>query len=80
MEAMLNVVLPVFGVIFAGYLARGFQLLGAASADALNRFVYYVAVPPLLFLATARTPVAVIFNGPFIAVYLLAATLTLALG
>lgn len=79
MDAMLNVVLPVFGVIFAGYLARGSRLLGAASAEALNRFVYYIAVPPLLFLATARTPVAMILNGAFIAVYLLAAALTLAL-
>lgn len=77
MEALLNVVLPVFGIIFAGYLSRRSGLLGTASAEALNRFAYYIALPPLLFQATARTPIGVILNGPFIAVYLGGILLTL---
>jgi predicted permease len=79
MDAMLNVVLPVFGIIFTGYLSRRLNVLGEASAEALNRFVYYIAVPPLLFLATARAPIDVILNWSFIAVYLIGVVATLIL-
>ncbi|MCP5420070.1 MAG: AEC family transporter [Gammaproteobacteria bacterium] len=79
MQALFEIVLPVFGVILTGYLARQNQLLGDASAEALNRFVYYITIPPLLFLTTARVPLAEILNWPFIAVYVLANGLTLLL-
>ena len=69
--------LPVFGVILLGYLSGRFRILGEASSDALNRFVYYFALPPFLFLSTARAPVAEVLNGPFIAASLLGALATL---
>ena len=56
---MLNVALPVFGIVLAGYLSGRFQLLGRNSSEALNSFVYYFALPPYLFIATARAPVAI---------------------
>lgn len=77
MQALFNIVLPVFGVILTGFLARHCRLLGDASAKALNRFVYYIAIPPLLFLTTARVPLAEILNWPFITVYVGANLLTL---
>jgi hypothetical protein len=40
MIAIVNVVLPVFGIILAGYLCGRFRVLGEASSEALNRFVY----------------------------------------
>lgn len=70
MFAVLNIVLPVFGVILAGVLSRKTGLLGEDSSEALNKFVFYVALPPLLFLSCARVPVAEIFNGPFVATYM----------
>ena len=69
MIAVVNLVLPVFGIILAGYLCGRFGLLGAASSEALNRFVYYVALPALFFVSTARVPLAAIFNAPFLAAY-----------
>ncbi|NJN47244.1 MAG: hypothetical protein HC808_13045 [Candidatus Competibacteraceae bacterium] len=54
MQELFNIVLPVFCIILTGYLARHFDVLGETSAEALNRFVYYIAIPPLLFLTTAR--------------------------
>ena len=56
MEALVNVIIPVFGVIASGYLAGRRGILGPESAAALNRFVYYFALPPLLFVFTARAP------------------------
>lgn len=71
MSAIVDVVLPVFGLILSGYLAGLFGVLGAASSEALNRFVYYFALPALLALGTARVPLAHILDGPFIAVMLI---------
>ena len=39
MQAVVDVVLPVFGIILAGYLAGRFKILGQESSEALNRFV-----------------------------------------
>jgi predicted permease len=69
MLAVANVVLPVFGIILAGYLCGRFRLLGDASSEALNRFVYFVALPALFFIAMARVPLSDILNLPFLAAY-----------
>ncbi|MEM9030715.1 MAG: AEC family transporter, partial [Pseudomonadota bacterium] len=53
-------------------------MLGDASAGALNRFVYYFALPALLFLFTARAPVADILNWSFIGAFLLGSVATFA--
>jgi malonate transporter and related proteins len=66
MDALINVVVPVFGVVLTGYLAGRFQVLGPDSAAALNRFVFYFALPPALFIYMARAPAEKIFNWPFI--------------
>ena len=69
MDALINVVVPVFGVVLTGYLAGRFEVLGADSAAALNRFVFYFALPPALFIFMARAPVESIFNWPFIGAF-----------
>ena len=58
MQAVLNVALPVFGIIPRGYLAERVKLLGAASADDINAFVYWFALPPLLSPSIDNTPVS----------------------
>ena len=70
MQAVFNVVLPVFGLILVGYLAGRFKLLGLESSEALNRFVYFFALPALLFVGMARVPVAKVLNLPFLAAFL----------
>jgi len=77
MNALINVVLPVFGIILTGYLAGRLEVLGRDSAAALNRFVFYFALPPALFIAMARAPIDKIFNWPFIGCFLGGAVLTL---
>lgn len=77
MFAVLNIVLPVFGVILAGVLSRKTGLLGEDSSEALNKFVFYIALPPLLFLSCARVPVTEIFNWPFVATYMTGCLVTI---
>jgi malonate transporter and related proteins len=56
MNVLINIVLPVFALIGAGWLARRRQWLGSTAAAELNRFVVYIAMPALLFriMATAN--------------------------
>jgi len=69
MLAVVNVVLPVFGVMLAGYLVGRFGLLGQGSSQALNGYVYLVALPAFFFMAMARVPVEDAFNLPFLAAF-----------
>jgi len=80
MSVVVNVVLPVFAIILAGYLSGKAKLLGSASSEALNKFVYWMALPPVLFLGTARRPLAELLNGPFIGAFLGSMLMVYALG
>jgi malonate transporter len=77
MNALINVVIPVFGIILTGYLAGRFAVLGPDSAAALNRFVYYFAIPAALFIFAARAPMDRIFNWAFIGAFASGSVLTL---
>ena len=49
MVSTLEILLPVFGLIFAGFACRRRDLLGPTAASELNRFVVWLALPALLF-------------------------------
>ncbi|MEQ8968556.1 MAG: AEC family transporter [Azospirillaceae bacterium] len=70
METVVNVALPVFAIILAGWGAGKAGLLGQSASQALNAFVYWAALPPLLFRAMATTPVEDILHGSFIGAFL----------
>lgn len=70
MSVVVNVALPVFAIILAGVFAGRAGLLGPAASEALNRFVYWVALPPLLFLVMARAPIEDTLHLPFIGAFL----------
>jgi predicted permease len=53
-QALLQVILPVFLVIGAGYLAVRLKAFPEAGADALMKFTQNFAIPCLLFAAIAR--------------------------
>lgn len=60
LSATALIVLPVFGVMLAGFIAARVGLLGERVADGLSDFVFTIAVPTLLCrtLATGGTPEA----------------------
>jgi malonate transporter len=54
MQAVINAALPIFALIFTGYLCGRLRVLGNRAIDALNRFAVYIALPALLFRAMSR--------------------------
>jgi malonate transporter len=70
MSAIANVALPVFAIILTGWLSGRLRILGDDASASLNRFVYYFALPPVVFLGLARRPMAEILNWPFIGAFL----------
>lgn len=80
MEPILLIVLPIFAIVATGYAAGRFRLLGEASSEALNRFVYWIALPALLFRAMATVEIDPSAAGRFLAAYTLAAALVWAWG
>lgn len=69
MQSLFEVVLPVFAIVGCGYACGFWKLLGASSSEALNGFVYWVALPALLFNAMAAVDPDEIYNGPFLAAF-----------
>lgn len=54
MAVLFAVVLPVFGLVGAGWLARRVGWMGADAAIEMNRFVVHLAMPALLFQIMSR--------------------------
>ena len=71
MFAVLNVLLPIFGLILAGYLARRSNRLGATAASEINRMVVWMCLPALLFTATARASWEQIWHPGFVLAFTL---------
>lgn len=67
MSSIINVVLPVFGLILAGYLCRRTGRLGETASAEINRFVVWLALPALLFQATATSSWTQIWQPGFVA-------------
>ncbi len=79
MSVLFSIVLPIFGVIGIGWAARRYGGFSDSSLSDFSRFVYYLAVPPLLFLAMAKTPWEALAQWEFLAAYL-GATIVLWVG
>ncbi|MFC3231446.1 AEC family transporter [Marinibaculum pumilum] len=62
-------VLPVFGVILAGWLAGAVGYLPRSLSGPLVQFAYNVAMPALIFLAIARESFDQLLDWGFIAAY-----------
>ena len=77
-DAFLNSVLPVFAMVGLGVFARWRGYFAVAEANALSRFVYYVAGPVLLFRLIMSTDFAR-FNFLQIGAYLAAEIIIYAL-
>ena len=75
MNALLDVILPVFLVIGMGYAAARARLFGAEAVDALMRYAQNFAAPTLLFSSIARLDLSATFQlALFLSFYLAAFT------
>ncbi len=67
----LSILLPIFGLIAAGFISRKTGVLGPSAASELNRYVVWLALPALLFDIMAHSHWQALFQPDFINVYLL---------
>lgn len=65
MSILLNIVFPIFAIILAGYLCGRFHLLSPDATSGINQYVYWVALPALLFKAMAVVDVGLILDPDF---------------
>lgn len=66
MLTSLSIVLPVFALIFAGWIARKSGALGPNATREVNRLVVYLALPALLFDIMVNAKIADIWQPGFI--------------
>ncbi len=62
MQALLDVILPVFLVVAMGYAAAWRRLMSEAGVEGLMKFAQSIAIPMMLFLALARLDLGQIFE------------------
>lgn len=65
MSALFEIALPFFALILAGYLALGRRLVAENAVAGLNAFVFYFALPALLFFKVATAPLEDLFDWRF---------------
>ncbi len=66
MQALLDVIIPVFLVIGFGYLAVWRGLFTESGVDGLMKFTQNFAIPCLLFRAIADLDLTANFNAPLL--------------
>jgi predicted permease len=79
MLATLEILLPVFGLILAGFACRRSGVLGSNSASELNRFVVWLALPALLFDTMAHATWQQLYQPAFVAAFSIACVVVFAL-
>lgn len=75
--SVINTVVPIFGLILLGWACGKGGLLNSAATDALNRFVVYLALPALLFMAMARADLQAMAEIGFVASFGIGTILTM---
>lgn len=69
MLSTLAIVLPIFALVFAGWIARRTNALGPAATREVNRLVVYLALPALLFDIVANAAPEDIWQPGFITAF-----------
>jgi malonate transporter and related proteins len=71
MLATVSVVVPIFGLVLAGYVCRWAGVFGPAATSELNRFVVWLGLPALMFDVTANASWADLYQPGFAAAFTL---------
>jgi len=67
LQAVLEAVVPVFGLILLGWICARKSWLADAAAESLNRYVSCLALPALLFTGMARSDLSVLADSGLVA-------------
>ncbi len=79
MLAILSVTFPFFALVAAGYAAARLRLLPLDAIPGLNAYVLFFALPAMLYRFGANTPLAQLLDAKVALLYVMAATVMLAL-
>ncbi len=79
LAVFLDAVLPIFAVVVLGFAFSRGGIFDSNAAAAVNRFVFYAALPVMLFRLIATAPVET-FEWPLLAAYACAELLLYVLG
>ncbi|TQF00387.1 MAG: AEC family transporter [Spiribacter salinus] len=80
MQALIDVILPVFLVVGVGYLTVRVRLFDEGVIDALMKFTQNFAIPVLLFQAIARLELGQTFDGALLLSFYTGSTVCFLLG
>ena len=80
MLSTLEILLPIFALILAGYLCRKRNVMGPNAASELNRFVVWLALPALLFDTIAHASFKDLYRPGFIAAFTISVAIIFLLG
>jgi predicted permease len=78
MLTVLEVTLPVFALVLCGWVTARRGLLQDSGVEGINIFVFWFALPAMLFRAVAEHPVSKIADPRYFAAYLLAGAILFA--
>lgn len=78
MLAVIGAILPIFGLVLTGWLARKAKIFGPDMTGNLNRFTIYLALPAVLIDSLARAKWSDIWRPGFIAAFGLGAAIVFA--
>ena len=78
MLTVLEVTLPVFALVLCGWVAARRGLLQDSGVEGINIFVFWFALPAMLFRAVAAHPVSKIADPGYFTAYLLAGAILFA--
>ena len=78
METILAITLPFFALVLTGFWAGRRNFLTEAGITGLTRFVFYFALPAMLFVTLATSDITRDWNPAFIAAYLAASLVVFA--
>lgn len=73
---ILNTIVPIFTIIFLGWVARRLGFIKPDFLGPANRLVYYLAIPALIFRAISKTALKTQFNPQVLALTLAALVIT----
>lgn len=80
MNAVIEVILPVFGLVALGYAATWLPQFDAAARRGLSTYVFYFALPVTLFRTASGPDAPVNIDWAFLAIYYLSTFGVLAIG
>ncbi len=79
LQALLNPILPVFAILFIGAVFARRGVFDTEAAQTINRFVFHIGVPALLFALLVEAPISG-FDWEMMLLYLVSELLMFGLG